>query len=58
MNMNHFKNPEPEVFDVIDDGSCEGCKRMGVIYEAVVYVDLDTPGFHACLCARCLRRAA
>ena len=43
----------PEILD-IDEGTCQSCKKIGKIFEAIVHFDVQCPGEYVCLCSRCL----
>ena len=49
-----YCNIESEILEVIEEGACEICLKIGKMYEAIVYANDQIPGEVLCLCKRCL----
>lgn len=49
-----YCNIESEILEVIEEGTCEICLKIGTMFEAIVYANNQVPGEVLCLCKRCL----
>ena len=45
---------QPEVLEVLEDGTCEECYRMGKMYAAIIFTNDMMPGEVRYLCTRCI----
>jgi hypothetical protein len=42
-----------EILEIIEEGSCEACQRIGTIYESLIFHNDQSVGEVFCLCVRC-----
>lgn len=49
-----FCNIQPEVLEIIEEGTCEECHKIGKMYEAIIYTNDQIPGEVRCLCTKCI----
>jgi hypothetical protein len=47
-------NIQPEVLEIIEEGTCEECYKIGKMYEAIVFTSDLMPGEVRCLCTKCI----